>query len=360
MRIVFVSGNLFDGGAQRVISVVSNELAEKGHEVALLLFSRNEKEYSINEKIKVFSLADKFEDYKNISEFKRIKLIRNILKGFKPDVAVGFIEGGYGLYLSSFGLKFKKVSSARINPKYIIEEKGLRAYINKLWFKNSNLIILQTESQEKFAPKSWLKKSVVIANPVSEKALNNQVVYNDTCTNIVMAGRLSKQKNYSMAFDAMKTLIKDYPEIKLNVFGQGELQEELLAEIEEKGLQNNVFLKGWTTNTVKEYCEHDIYLMTSNFEGMPNSLMEAMAVGLPCISTDCETGPSDLIDDGINGFLVGVNNAIELAEKIKKIIEMPKEKRVEMGKLAKRKMQEEFNNQAIATKWEQAFENLIR
>ena len=115
-------------------------------------------------------------------------------------------------------------------------------------------------------------------------------------------------------------LIKDYPNIKLDIFGTGEIKEELLAEIEEKGLQNNVFLKGWTTNTVKEYCEHDIYLMTSNFEGMPNSLMEAMAVGLPCISTDCETGPSDLIDDGVNGYLVKVNNATELAEKIKQII----------------------------------------
>lgn len=359
MRIIFVSGNLFDGGAQRVISVVSSELAEKGHDVSLLLFSRNEKEYPINDKIKVYSLADNYEDYKNISEINRIKLIRKILKDFKPDVGVGFIEGGYGLYLSSFGMKFKKISSARINPKYIIEEKGLRAFINKLWFRNSNLIVLQTESQKKFSPKSWIKKSVVIPNPVSELALSSKVVYNDACANIVMAGRLNPQKNYSMAFDAMNIVVKDYPNIKLDIFGTGEIKEELLAEIEEKGLQNNVFLKGWTTNTVKEYCEHDMYLMTSNFEGMPNSLMEAMAVGLPCISTDCETGPSDLIDDGVNGYLVGVNNAVELAEKIKQIIEMPKEKRVEMGELARRKMQEEFNNQTIATKWEQAFEKLI-
>ena len=114
MKILFVSGNLCDGGAQRVISVVSSELAEKGHDVSLILFSRNEKEYPISEKVKIFALAPNFEDYQKISGLKRIKLIRKLLKEIKPEVAVGFLEGGYGLYLSSFGLKMKKVSSAKI------------------------------------------------------------------------------------------------------------------------------------------------------------------------------------------------------------------------------------------------------
>lgn len=360
MKILFVSGNLCDGGAQRVISVISSELAEKGHDVNLLLYSRNEKEYPLSEKVKVLSLADNFEEYQKISGLKRIKLIRKALKEVKPEVAVGFIEGGYGLYLSSFGLKMKKVSSARINPKYIIEEKGIRAFINKRWFKKSNAIVLQTESQREFAPKSWQKKSVVIANPVSEIALfNEKQVYSDICQKFIMVGRLDNQKNYSMAIDAISQLKTEYSNIHLDIFGKGSLEQTLQAEIIEKDVADNITLKGWTQNAVQELKEHDLYLMTSNFEGMPNALMEAMAVGLPVISTDCPTGPSDLIDNGVNGYLIPVSDAKVLAERIKEVIEMPEEKRIEMAKLARQKMQENFNNKAIASKWEELFKNLV-
>lgn len=361
MKILFLSGNLCNGGAQRVISVVSSKLAEKGHEVSLLLYSRNEKEYPLSEKVNVISLANSFEDYQKISGFNRIKLVRKVLKELRPEIAIGFLEGGYGLYLSSFGLrKIKKVSSARINPKYIIEEKGLRAFINKRWFKKSNTIVLQTESQREFAPKSWQKKSVIIANPVSEIALSNDgQVYRDDCRKIIMVGRLDKQKNYSMAIDAISQLKIEYPNIHLNIFGKGSLEQTLQNEIVQKGVADNITLKGWTQNAVKELNEHDLYLMTSNFEGMPNALMEAMAVGLPVISTDCPTGPSDLIDDGVNGFLVPVGDGKILAERIKEVIEMPKEKRIEKGKLARQKMQENFNNKAIASKWEELFKNLV-
>ena len=360
MKILFLSGNLCDGGAQRVISVVASELAEKGHDVNLLLFSRNEKEYPLSEKVKIFSLADNFNDYQKISGLKRIIRVRRLLKQLKPEVAVGFLEGGYALYLSSFGLKLKKVSSARINPKHIIEQKGLRAFINKRWFKKSDAIVLQTESQIEFSPKSWIKKSVVIANPVSELALNNEKQsHADNCRSLVMVGRLDSQKNYSMAIEAIRILKEEYPNIHLDIFGKGGYEQTIKQEIAEKNVGDNVSLKGWTQNAVKELCEHDLYLMTSDFEGMPNALMEAMAVGLPCISTDCETGPSDLIDNGVNGLLVPVGDAVALTEAIKLVIEMSKEKRIEMGKLAKEKMQENFNNKAIASKWEELLNKLI-
>ena len=362
MKILFVSGNLCNGGAQRVISVVSSELAEKGHEVSLLLYSRNEKEYPLSEKVNVISLANSFEDYQKISGFNRIKLVRKVLKELRPEIAIGFLEGGYGLYLSSFGLrKIKKVSSARINPKYIVEEKGLRAFINKRWFKKSHAIVLQTESQREFAPKSWQKKSVVIANPVSEKALQcAKESQSETCRKLIMVGRLDAQKNYSMAIDAIRLLKYEYPDIQLDIFGKGAMEQSLQAEIVQKGVDKNVFLKGWTQNSIKELVEHDMFLMTSNFEGMPNALMEAMAVGLPVISTDCPTGPSDLIDNGVNGYLIPVSDAKVLAERIKDVIEMPKEKRIEMAKLAKLKMQDQFNNKVIASQWEEMFENLLK
>ena len=352
MKILFVSGNLCDGGAQRVISVVASNLAEKGHDVSLMLFSRNEKEYPISEKVKITSIADNYEDYCKISLLKRTRIFRRYLKELKPQVAVGFLEGGYALYLASFGMKFAKVASARIDPLIIMQEKGFRAKINRMWFKSADAIVLQTESQKKHMPAKMLRNSVVIANPVSDKALLANKISYESCRDFVMAGRLDSQKNYPMVFRAIKTVKEKYPDIHLEIFGKGSAQDILDNMIKEMGLEDNIKLCGWSQNTIGEYLNHDAYILSSNFEGMPNALMEAMAVGLPCISTDCDTGPSDLIEDGINGYLIPVNDDKMLAERIIDIIEMGADERARLGTNARRTLFENFNSEAIAQKWE--------
>ena len=216
MKILFVSGNLTNGGAQRVVSVAATSLAEKGHDVSLLLFSRNEKEYPISDKVKITSIRGSFEEYCAVSTFARAKFIRKYLKGLKPDVAVGFMEGGYALYISSFGMKFKKVASARIDPEILLNLRGIKAKINRLWFKSADAIVLQTESQMKRVPLVWSKRSVVIENPVSDKALIAEKQNYCICRNFVMAGRLEKQKNYPMVFRAVNIVKAKYPDIRLS------------------------------------------------------------------------------------------------------------------------------------------------
>lgn len=361
MKILFVSGNLCDGGAQRVISVTASALAEKGHDVSVLLFSRNEKEYPLSEKVKIFSLAQNFEEYSKISGLKRIFKTRKVIKQIKPDVAIGFLEGGYGLYLSSFGLRVKKVSSFRVNPSIILNKKGLRAFIEKQWFRNSSKIVIQTESQREFLPKKLNEKSVVIENPVSEKALEESVEkYSDSVEKFTMLGRLNEQKNYEMSIKALKIVCEKHESVKLEIFGKGPSEEKIKNLICELGLENNVFLRGWTQSPLEELSKTDCYLMTSNFEGLPNALMEAMAIGLPCISTDCPTGPSDLIDDGKNGFLVPINDHEVLAQKMIEVIEMPKDERQLLGKTAKEKILLNFSALVICEKWESFLQALIK
>ena len=309
MNILFVSGNLSNGGAQRVISVVSGALAEKNHDVSLLLFSRNEKEYPINDKVKVFSISDSYEEYCKVSSFSRMKLIRKYLKQLKPDVAIGFLEGGYALYLSSIGMKFKKIASARIDPQILFKTKGLRAKIDRKWFRASDGVVLQTESQKDRLPSKMLNKSVVIGNPVSDLALKLQKESYSECCKFVMAGRLAKQKNYPMVFRAVSIVKEKYPDVHIDIFGKGSEYDDLAKQLSDMQLEANVSLRGWSEDTIGEFSRHDAYILSSNFEGLPNSLMEAMAVGLPCISTDCPTGPADLISDGVNGYLVPINDA---------------------------------------------------
>ena len=355
MKVLFLSGNLCDGGAQRVISVVASSLAEKGHDVSLLLFSRNEKEYPISENVKITAIRESYEEYSKVSSLGRLKFVRRFLKELKPDVAVGFLEGGYALYLSSWGLKFKKIASTRIDPQILMKQKGLRAKINRRWLRVADALVVQTESQKHRLPCKIRKNSVVIANPVSDKALNIQKESYDECRNFVMAGRLSNQKNYPMVFRAMSMVKEKYPDIHVDIFGKGIQQPTLEAQISEMELEDNITLRGWSQNTLEEYLNHDAYILSSNSEGLPNSLMEAMAIGLPCISTDCNTGPADLITDGENGFLIPTDDHEALAKRMTELIEMSPEERARLGKNARKTMIENFNSQIIAKKWEELF-----
>lgn len=359
MKIVFVSGNLSNGGAQRVISIIASRLAERGCEVSLLLFCRSEKEYPISDKIKVRSFCKSYEEYSQMPKMARITCLKKFIKEIKPDVAVGFTEGGYALYLASFGMNFKKIASARIDPKLIMEDQGLRAMINRHWFYRADAVVLQTEGQLGRVPMKLRKKSLVIPNPISEAALQDSCTSDyEKCRRIVMVGRLDEQKNYPMAFQAIDIVRKKFSDVHLDIFGKGELEEELLQLIERMDLSANVSLRGWTQDVLTEYRNHDLYLLTSDYEGMPNALMEAMAAGIPCISTDCATGPSDLITDGENGYLVSMGDAETLAEKIICIIEMSAEERKRIGEKAFSTLRDRYNIDVIVKKWEELFEKL--
>ena len=362
MRVLFVTGTLSHGGAQRVISVVANQLAELGHEVSMIVFRRYENEYPVSSKVNLLSMAASQEEYDHISGLRRVIMLRKLIRKVKPDVAVGFLEGGYGMYLSSFGMRFKRIASARVNPVHLLDEGGSRGLLNRIWFRHADAVVMQTEGQIRLLPKnSGWKNCKVIANPVSESALETpEHDFNRPFTRIIMAGRLDDQKDYPMAIRAMKTVHESLPSLVLDIYGEGEDQALIEKELNNSGLEGVVNLKGWSQSILDEYASSDLYVMSSKYEGMPNSLMEAMACGLVCISTDCETGPSDLITDGEDGFLIPVGDSEKLAECIVRVAGMSQEKRTGIGNSAKKHMRDEFSSEMIGRKWESLLKDLIR
>lgn len=360
MKVLFITGTLTHGGAQRVISVVSSQLSGFGHDVSVIVYKKNENEYPIDSRVRLDYLAQSEEQYDRISSIGRVVLLRRLLKKIRPDVAVGFLEGGYGMFVSSIGLRFKKVASARINPRYILEEGGSRGALNKIWFKHADAVVMQTASQMKLLPKrcGW-KNCTVIPNPVSESALKcPEHDFSRPFSRIVMVGRLNEQKDYPMAIEAMSLVHEKIPDIRLDIYGEGEQRAFLANKISELGLDGVVCLKGWTQDAMAEYENSDLYLMCSRYEGLPNALMEAMACGLVCISTDCETGPSDLISDGRNGFLIPVGDARRLAEMISFIAGLTAKERAAMGAEAKATISASYSSQAIGRRWEALLEGL--
>lgn len=165
----------------------------------------------------------------------------------------------------------------------------------------------------------------MIPNPIAEAykshyKMNNS---NNVCE-FIAAGRIGKQKNYELMIKAFSIACKKNANIRLRIFGTGsdEYLDYLKRIILENNVEQNIFFMGRSNSMEVEYKKSDVFLMTSDFEGLPNALMEAMASKLICISTDCKTGPRDLIDDGKNGFLSPVGNVLSFAEKIEYVMEM--------------------------------------
>lgn len=187
----------------------------------------------------------------------------------------------------------------------------------------------------------------IIPNPISNVFFECNHVYKENILEITAMGRLSEQKNFSLLINVAKIVHRDYPDVHFSIYGDGPLREELQKKITNDNLNGIVTLQGRTNNAQKVLNAADVFIMTSNYEGMPNALLEAMAVGLPCISTDCPTGPAEIIDNGINGILVPVNNEAALTKAIEKYIEMG-ETIAEIGKAARKTVQDNYSTDVIA------------
>ncbi len=339
-HVVFAIGSLSGGGAERVVSVWASALAERGYKVSVIVYARVKDEYEISEKVSVYPIAVSQKACNDMSVLKRVLRFRKALKRLRPDVVISFLPvvQVYVRY-ASIGLRHKKIETIRINPW---KTEISRSKYYKSWLKcfdKCDRLIVQSEDQKPFFNQKVQNKAVTIPNPINTLYLENEKQeYNSSSHKIVAAGRLTKQKNYEMLIDAIKIVAKDYEDVTLSIYGSGNQEQELESYIRNAGLTNKVMLMGRSNKLYNVYKESDLYVMSSDYEGLPNALSEAMAIGLPCISTDCKTGPRDLIDDQINGFLVPCGDSQQLAKKIKEVFSLSCEKQKELGKNARQKI----------------------
>ena len=346
-KLLFVSRTLADGGAERVVSILCSSLIKIGCQVDLLLYERKENEYPIDPEVRISVLPSKrdSETWMHYQIF-RLGFIRNIIKYLNPDYILPFLSEDH-VYVASLGLKNIFVYPVRNNPA--MDEKLFRKTVfRKIISHGANLIFLQTEEQLNFFSKSLQKKCFILPNPVSKEVLSVNYEVRDKLRCIVSVGRLENQKNFIMLIEAFALIHKEHPEVRLDIYGEGSLHKQLSQRIHSLGLDDNVELCGRSNDIIKKLCEHQLFVMSSNYEGMPNSLMEAMGAGIPCISTDCPTGPRKLIGSkNERGILTKVDDPAALADAIEYAYNHPEEMRTK-AKLAKEYVIREFSPESIA------------
>lgn len=360
MKIAFYIDTLQLGGAERVMANLCNSFSEKGNEVLLIndvASPDNIREYELNKSIRREYIADYNRKSTLIYNINRLKKLRKTIKDFSPDVSISFLgPPNIRMLLSTIGLKNKKIVSVRNDP-FQEYGSGIKRFFANLIFLLADGYVFQTEDAKSYFFKPIQNKGRIILNPVNEVFFNqpNEIVEKNM---IIFVGRLQKQKNPSMLIHAFNQLKEKYREYKIVYLGDGELREELLKLVDNYGLQNNVLFVGQVSNVYDWLVSASLYVLTSDFEGLPNALMEAMALGVPVIATDCPCGgPRELIKGSDQGFLIPCGDINILAGTIDRILSNKKLRdrmRVEASKRA-----EEFHPDKIFNKWEKYFETII-
>lgn len=359
MRIMFVIPNLNAGGAERVTAILANEFVKMGHEVIIELTTKASAiiSYDVSREVQIERM--KHFGFNNIGQWiKSVKSIRHEIVQRKPDVVVSFFNPtSVVCAVACWGLKIPVIFSERNDPRRLMVGIQMQMY----QFALKRLVhysVFQTTGAMNLYPKSFTKKSCVILNPVNTENMP-QPYRGQRTKRVVAVGRLFEQKRYDVFIKAFATIAERYPEHSLEIYGKGPEEEHLRQLISSLQMEERILLKGEHRNVFDLIWDAEIFVMSSDYEGLPNALMEAMVLGIPCVSTRCSPGGAEeLIDDEKNGLLVPCGQPEMLAHAIEKLLANPGFA-AELGKNAE-KLRARTSVRSIANQWIKYFEEVIQ
>lgn len=288
------------------------------------MLSRNLCVYPLSEKIHIECLnCDDDAVLPYIKRYPlRLKKIRNAVKKLSPDVVISFMsETNIDVCFALFGMSIPIIVSERNDPK-IDPQSKIKQIMRKIAYIKPKGFVFQTPDAQAYFSKKIQKKSKVVLNPLTGTLPDP--FKDEREKRIVAVGRLNKQKNFPMLIDAFSEFVKNHPEYVLEIYGEGVLGEQLKKYIDRKNLTDKVILKGFCKDVHEKILSAEMFVMSSDFEGMPNALLEALAIGLPCISTDCPCGgPRMLIKSYENGILVPIKDSEKMLEAMEFMVNNP-------------------------------------
>ncbi|OJV37858.1 MAG: hypothetical protein BGO33_07920 [Bacteroidia bacterium 43-41] len=336
-KIVFLIPTLQLGGMERVMSELVNYFSKKSYvEVHLVLYGkRREVFYDLSDNIKIHKPEFGFDDkYRGFYTVRTVFFIRSMVKGIQPDSILSFGELWNNLVLISLmGLKYPVYISDRCKPdkSFSLSQNLLRKWL----YPRATGMIAQTKKAKDIYQKANLNKNiVVIGNPIREiKTKTDSAKEN----RVISVGRLISTKHFDQLIEIFSRINK--PEWKLIIVGGDAIKQEnsivLRQQIMNAGMQNKIFLDGNQKDVESYLLRSDIFAFTSSSEGFPNVIGEAMSAGLPVVAYDCVAGPSDMIDDGKNGYLIPLFDNEIFEEKLRFLMKN-EEVRKQMGAYARK------------------------
>lgn len=328
-KIVFHLNCLERGGAERVVTNLSGQFAAHGYEVYIATEWQGEDEYETDPRVKRVhvGLTDRQEKDNRVKKFAdRISNLRSFLKEVNPDIVIAFArKANYRALTATIGTKIPVIISIRIAPVGCYDYLSDKIQIPIL-FRRAAGCVFQTQEQKDFFPKYVQDKSRIILNAINPKFIGNPIPKEREKV-VVHSGRIVDFKNQLMLIRAFVEVHKSHPDYILKIFGQDTHDgtwEKLEDLIREKQAGDYVKLMGGSNQLEKDMIHGALAAFSSDVEGMPNAMLEAMALGLPVVATDCPPGgPRMVITHEKNGLLVPVGDEKALAAAMNRLIEEP-------------------------------------
>lgn len=355
-KVLFYIDSLQYGGAERVMANLCNSFCKLGKDIVLvndIMPDANKPEYSLDINVRRYFLHGNNKKAK----IRRIFALRRIVKKERPDIVISFLGSpNLRAILATFGLKTPLLVSVRNDP-WIEYGRGLKRLLSRFLFSFAKGYVFQTEEASQYFSKKVRKKSIIIGNPIASVFFDKK--WTGTKKEIAVVGRLQRQKNPLLALKAFKIVHEDCPDYKIVFYGDDELKTDVVETARELNLQDSVIIYGKTNRIADKLADSSLYLLSSDYEGMPNALLEAMAVGVPIVSTDCPCGgPRTIIINEDQGLLVRCNNPFEMAEAIKQIL-FDKEKQLKMSRY-ERERAKDFREEVIIDQWLQYIDGIVK
>lgn len=320
-KILFTCAD-FGGGIGKMLRFVISQCAIDFNEIVLLHRGRESNNDVVPKYVKEIIRPCDFHKPMLFWRYKHIKEIHQVIKNERPSIVCCFgAEMSVMVTIAMFGIK---------NTKLVLAERGdpftaplIWKLLNKIAFRFADNCVFQLEKQGKWYGQRVMNKSIIIPNAFIPTGVVSQFL-GERKKKIVSVGRFVYEKRYEVLIQAFKNVHDFHHDYELVLYGDGDYKEKYEALIVELGLENCVHMPGYTNNAMLAISDSSVFVLSSLYEGMPNTLIEAMAVGVPTVSTDCNPGgPDFLTDHGRRGLLVPLNDVNAMSAAICRIIEDP-------------------------------------
>lgn len=316
---MFVCQSLGNGGAERVVSVLSRALDKKLYKIYILAMTGTEVAYQLDPNVRILLPSSEIADGVR-GKLQRIAAIRKHVRKEKIDTVIAFSHyNAMFAVLACMGLKVRIIGSERNDPAQIQDRKVLNT-MRSILYRRLDCLVCQTNDAKAYFSEAIQRKSVIILNPITSGLPDPWTGERDH--RIVTFCRLNAQKNLPMLIDAFEIFHRVHSDYQLEIYGNGEEKEKLEKLIRSKKLENAIYLHPFCRDIHSRVRSAAAFALSSDYEGLSNSMIEAMAIGLPVAVTDCPCGGARMvIEHGVNGLLVTVGDAQAMSQAISSIID---------------------------------------
>ncbi|MBE6286823.1 MAG: glycosyltransferase family 4 protein [Mediterranea massiliensis] len=358
-KLIVCTGTLMSGGAERVLSILSKPFADAFEQVEYVVWLDDkfpEVFYKIDQRVKIIRIS---KESRSKNFINHLIWFRKYVKESTPDVILSFmVMINFSVMLSLLGTKVPLVLAERNDPRFFHHGEILRKIITAMYsLNNVKRLVMQTVNNKLYFPIKLQNKIDIIYNPLEiDNNLHAISLKTEKQNRIVSVARLENQKHQHILIEAFAKFKKNHPNYSLTIYGEGSMRESLEAQIFSLKLNDSVFLPGRTSNVLDIIKDAKMFVMTSLYEGMSNSLLEAMYLGLPCISTKV-SGATDLIENYENGILVDIDDVNAIASAMD-LLATDSDIALSLGEKATH-VYEKLNVNMISEKWISCLKNTI-